>query len=174
MGRNRKPIERHLLDGTYRADRHGPIPPHLANSRGVIVGGTGPIETPAGFAMGDQPAKPASLSAAASAFWDHVVRTRAGVLRASDASTLAILAEWHANWLRTLADLDTATGGPARLKLTQQLSICSTNFERLGRKFGLTPSDRATVPAPHAGGPEKPRVATRQPTKLDRSGPPAK
>ena len=43
-GRPRKPLEWHLLRGTYRQKRHGPLPPGLSRGAwgGVHGGGAGP------------------------------------------------------------------------------------------------------------------------------------
>src|SRR5262249_21180976 len=74
MGRPRKPIEKHLLDGTFRADRHGPVPDDA---------GSGPA-----------PVKPADLDDLAGAFWDRVVLLLAGIVRDRDGEQLAELCRW--------------------------------------------------------------------------------
>jgi phage terminase small subunit len=152
MGRPRKPIERHLLDGTYRADRHGPL-----------------SDEPEEFAP---PTKPAEMTPAAGEFWDKVVAMLAGVVRDRDGPQLAQLCSWWALWQEAEAKL--MAGSPGTIEYARTLnavSVASQNFDRIAKRFGLTPADRAVLKVEHAG-PPKPKVATRPKTQLDAKGPP--
>lgn len=152
-GRPRKPTEAHLLAGTYRADRHGPRP-------GDAEDGISP------------PAKPADLGGDAAALWDELAALLAGTVRAADALQLAELCRWWATVRRIRTALDKAQPGSLRCsRLMGQISTAAAAADRIASRFGLTPSDRAKLGVVQVG-PAKPKVATRQPTALDRAGPP--
>lgn len=154
-GRPPKPVEKHVLDGTYRADRHGPL------------------AGPAG-ATAPPPAKPADLAGEAAELWDHLSRLLAGVVCERDGTHLAELCRWWAELRRTQAGLATAeVGGVRYTALLAAAAKCSQQFDRLASRFGLTPADRARLKT-EAAGPAKPKVAVRPPTKLDGEGPPTK
>lgn len=152
MGRSRKPTEQHRLDGTYRADRHGPI-----------------ADEAEGLAP---PEKPDGMNTIAGEFWDEIVRLKAGVVRAADGPQLAQLCSWWALWqLAELALVDYEIGSLPYNRTLAAVSTASQNFDRIAKRFGLTPADRAGLQAEQAG-PARPRVATRPKTKLDANGPP--
>ncbi len=152
MGRPRKPVVKHVLDGTYRADRHGPLP-------------VDPDAVPA-------PVKPADLTGAAGDLWDRIVRLLPGVVRDRDAEQLAEMCRWWARAQRVGAALDKAQPGSLRFgRLTSQAATATGTFDRIAKRFGLTPADRAALTVEPTG-PAKPKVATRPPTKLDKAGPP--
>lgn len=121
MGRHAKPIAVHLAEGTYRADRHG--------NRGPQTGGE-PLR------------KPDGLAPAAGWLWDEVTRQRGPWLCASDAAALQTLCDAY-GFMRACEPRlrANATDKAAR----QAWSVYHGVFEKLGAKFGLTPSDRAKL-----------------------------
>ena len=146
MGRPRKPTEKHLLDGTFRKDRHGPVPADL---------GTAP-----------PPVKPADLTGPAGEFWNRVTVLLAGVVRDRDGEQLAELCRWWARVQKVGAALDkSAPGSLVYGRLMNQASTASATFDRIAKRFGMTPADRAAVAA-EAAGPAKTRVATKPKTSL--------
>ena len=150
MARRRKPVELRLLEGTYRADRHGPIPE---------AGGSPPI-------------KPRDLAGDAGSIWKRLVAYLAPVLRESDGPMLAELCWWWAELRRAQAVIaETKPGASAYLKKLSAVSACSEKVNRLASQFGLTPTDRAKLrfeAAVHT----PPKVASRPRTKLDQAGGP--
>jgi hypothetical protein len=157
-GRPRKPVENHLRDGTYRADRHGPIPD----------------EEPAG----PPPAKPKDLTGVAEKFWNLVVALVGPTLRAADAPQLVQMCRWWARWKECEQAIDELAEGvePGSMQYTRLLNsavVCSANFDRVASRFGLTPADRAKLRA-EAAPPTRARVATRPATRLDQKGAPSK
>lgn len=152
MGRPRKPIELHVIDGTFRADRHGPAP--------VDVGEVRP------------PTKPSDLGGAAGGFWDRLLAVLAGVVRERDGEQLAELCRWWARIQKVGAALDKSQPGSLRYgRLMNQASTAAATFDRIAKRFGLTPADRASLHVEQAG-PTKAKVATRPKTALDLAGPP--
>lgn len=152
MGRPRKPIEKHVLDGTFRADRHGPAPDDLGAVR--------------------PPAKPADLGGAAGEFWDRLLAVLTGVVRERDGEQLAELCRWWARIQKFGAALDKAQPGSIGCgRLMAQASTAAATFDRIAKRFGLTPADRASLHVEQAG-PAKAKVATRPKTALDQAGPP--
>jgi hypothetical protein len=148
MGRPRKPLEQHQLDGTFRKDRHGPLPED---------------STPA-----VPPAKPHSLVGPAGEFWDRVIVHLAGVVRERDADQLVEMCEWWATiqWLRPA--LRKAQPGSLRCsRLMAQISSAAAAFDRIAKRFGLTPADRATLREDAAAKPRA-KVDTRPQTGIDR------
>ncbi len=154
MGRHRKPIEKHVLDGTYRADRHGVKPDDSASVQ--------------------SPVKPADLNGPAGQCWDRVVAVLAGIVRDRDAEQLAELCRWWARIQRVGEVLDKAKPGTLEYgRLMNAASTAAATFDRLAKRFGLTPADRAQLHV-EATGPAKAKVATRPKTALDKAGPPKK
>lgn len=152
MGRPRKPIEKHLLDGTFRADRHGAPPDDSGTVR--------------------PPVKPADLGDAAGAFWDRVVVLLEGVVRDRDGEQLAELCRWWATLQKVRAALDKAQPGSLRYgRLMNQASTAAATFDRIAKRFGLTPADRAALHVEQTG-PVKAKVAVRPKTALDQAGAP--
>lgn len=124
MGRPRKPVAAHLLDGTYREDRHG-------NS----------------FLPGGEPTKPDWLSPEANELWDLIVPQLSGIATAVDAAELAALCDWWALYRiarRTLAEI---SDRKSRSYYDAQILVGAAwkQFSAIASKFGLTPSDRARL-----------------------------
>jgi phage terminase small subunit len=152
MGRPRKPVEARILDGTYKPSRHGPPPD-----------------------AGDEvapPAKPADLDGDAAVLWDTIVPMLATVARERDAPMLAELCWQWAELRRIKAVIaKKKPGAKGYNQLLVAAGICTDKFEKIASRFGLTPSDRAKLGVVQAG-PVRAKVATRQPTALDRAGGP--
>jgi P27 family predicted phage terminase small subunit len=143
MSRPRKPDELHVLEGTFRADRHGD--PAVS----VVADG--------------QPTPPAHLRGDALAFWGEVVPglVAAGVAKERDAAELAMMCEWWARYRRFSRLLDKMKNADKRLyQVTVQVGIAWTNFDRIACRFGLTPADRAKLRSTDK--PAKSRVASRK------------
>lgn len=118
-----KPLAMHKLEGTYRHDRHGKTSAAAKTARGI-------------------PAMPRGLDSNAKALWRLVVAERGDWLSQSDGPALTALCETWGLRCRALKALaDDATDKDARI------SYCNyqATFERLGAKFGMTPSDRAAM-----------------------------
>lgn len=149
MPRPKKPLEQHIVDGTYRPSIHGPLPPKLESWR------QGEGDAPG------LPEKPADLSAAATVMWEQVLRTRPGTIWPSDAVMLAVYCEWWSIWKEALllAQLRPST------KTLTPLGIITDKLDKLGAKFGLSPKDRAALPVVQSG-PKKAQVETR-PSDID-------
>lgn len=153
MARTPKPVEQHVLDGTYRKDRHGPLPDE---------GDFKPPEMPPG--IGDLAAQ----------FWERITELLKGVVRDRDGPQLHQLCFWWAQWETceiALTGLEIGTIQHARV--FNAASTASQNFDRIARRFGLTPADRAALKAERSG-PPKAKVATKPAIKLDKQGPPKK
>src|SRR4051812_14841340 len=88
----RKPLEKHILDNTYRADRHGPLTPDDA-----------PQQTP--------PVKPADLTGEAGKRWDQLTALLLGVVRDRDAPLLAEACRFWAELKRVQTQLKKTTPG---------------------------------------------------------------
>ena len=154
MGRPRKPIEKHLLDGTFRSDRHG-LPP---DDNDAVA----------------PPTKPTDLDGDAGKFWDRVVALLAGIVRDRDAPQLVELCQWWATTQKVRKSLDKSQPGSLRYgRLMNQASTAAATFDRIAKRFGLTPADRATLHVEQTG-PVRAKVAVRPKTALDQAGPPAK
>lgn len=152
MGRTRKPLEKHLLDGTYRADRHGPLPDE------------GETHAP--------PVKPDGMIQGAGEFWDTVLPLLGADVRDRDAFQLQQMCSWWFLWTEAeIALLDAEIGTIEYSRTMNAATVASQNFDRIASRFGLTPADRTKLRADSAG-PVKARVASRPKTKLDRTGPP--
>lgn len=152
MPRPKKPLEQHIVDGTYRPSVHGPLPENLENWR------QGEGDAPG------LPEKPSGLEGPASAMWDEVIRNRPGTVWPSDGPLLEVYCEWWALWRTALV---TAKGEPTTQHLTA-LGIITDKVEKLGAKFGMSPKDRAALPVVQKG-PKKAQVETRPKTKLDKA-----
>lgn len=135
-GRPRKPLEQHVLEGTYRADRHGPLP-----------SGAG------GLPSGAVPAKPRGLSGEAGRAWDELTRLLGGVLKASDGLMLSEAAKWM-GWAREVEKLlkKLTPADDAFPRLLRSRALCGTQLDRVLNRFGLTPADRAKLGAPTDNG----------------------
>ncbi len=152
-GRPRKSIEEHILNGTYRKDRHGPIEP---------------ADLPAPF-----PSKPKSLPVSAGAVWDRLAAVLNGVAKARDVPTLEDLCRWIDRAERinvVLSAMDPAETG--YVKALTGAAIATDKILQLSARFGISPADRAKLRSDTSSGPPKPKVKVRTPTKSDRTGPP--
>lgn len=155
MGRPRKPVEEHVKNGTYRADRHGPLSDAIP----------GEVIAP--------PKKPADMNGDASAVWDRVVPLLAGAVRDRDAPLLAELCQWWAELERVTVVRDAMVPGEKGYNSILIASgICADKVVKLSEKFGLTPADRAKLKPEVAAGPVAARVPTRPRTALDKKGKP--
>jgi phage terminase small subunit len=128
MPARRKPNEMHILDGTFRADRHGDP------SEAVVAEG--------------EPLPPAWLKGEALAFWSEVVPqvVQLRVARAIDAPELASLCEWWARTRKLSRKVDRlAVGTPRYGTALRALVAAFATFDRLASRFGLTPGDRARL-----------------------------
>lgn len=150
----RKPIEQHVLDGTYRADRHGPL------------------------AADDQPAAappmpPAKLTESEQSAWVDLTDLLGGVVKPRDVPTLTELCRWvcRADTLAAaLANLTPGAKGFAQL-LTAS-AIATDKVLLLSTRFGLSPADRMRLR--EESRPTTAKVKTRPRTSLDDQAPPKK
>ncbi len=122
-GRIRKPIELHLISGSYRRDRHGEKPADVEPPVPIV--------------------KPAGLSPEASATWDTLAEQLRLVLRPSDATALAMLAEFVCLYRKALK---AAQKKPASKDARIAVVSYAATFDRLAARFGMTPSDRQRIP----------------------------
>ena len=152
MGRRPKALEKHILEGTYRADRHGPLTP---------------ADMPA-----PPPPMPAKLTGSVAVVWGEVVEVLAGVVKARDVPTLVELCRWVGRADTIAGVLDgLEPGGKGYTSLITAAAIATDKVLLLSGRFGLSPADRAKLRSESAG-PAKPKVASRPRTRLDRKGPP--
>lgn len=130
-GRPRKPIQAKILDGSYREDRDGPIPP----------------------ATGSPPESPAGLHGEALAFWGRVVPDliERGVVAGSDTTALVLMCEWWALYRRLRDSLPPEGSLAGQTQTITQMAIATDKFDRLASRFGLNPSDRARLRLPPPG-----------------------
>lgn len=176
MGRPRKSLEDHVREGTYRRDRHGPLP-----GEGESESPAPAIREPSSLAdrPGDDatathapPRKPSDLVGEAAAMWDRLVVMLAGVVRERDAATLAEMCRWHAELRRVQAVLGKMTpGAKGYNQLLVAAGICGDKFEKLAGKFGMNPTDRGKLRIVESG-PRVAKVPTRPRTKFDLQGKP--
>jgi phage terminase small subunit len=120
MGRPRKPLAAHLLDGTYRADRHG------AATADPFDG---------------EPKRPRNLTGDARKFWDSTIADLAerGIVKAVDAPACELLADLWAKYKAASRLLDAS---PTDKETRQAVVGFAAEFGKLAARFGLTPSDR--------------------------------
>ncbi|MGL4513819.1 MAG: P27 family phage terminase small subunit [Lacipirellulaceae bacterium] len=123
LGRPPKPTSLHLVEGTFRGDRHGE---RLAEPR------------PDGL-----PEVPAWLEGEALGHWQEVVPTLVAtrVAKALDSHALAMMCTWWAEW-RRLRDAPPETSGRVYL-----LGRAQREWSALASRFGLTPADRTRLAA---------------------------
>jgi phage terminase small subunit len=126
QGRKPKIAAKHKLDGTYREDRHG-------NRLESVIFSNAPLElTP-----------PESLRDDGKRQWKHVMETLPeSVLKNCDEGKLHQLAFIR----QQLNDLQQAIeSSPLDGKLIEiYLKLCG-QYDRLGKQFGLSPVDRASL-----------------------------
>lgn len=128
-GRPRKPIPELLLEGKFRADRHGdPATQWLPDG---------------------EPEMPSWLKGDAKTFWQSVVPAlvKRGAATAVDATELAACCYWWAQFRKVSKAID-EIGDPTEKKyysLSQIAGMAWKNFTTAAAKFGLNPSDRAKL-----------------------------
>lgn len=144
MARPRKSLEHHLKNGTYRPDRHGPLPAP-----------SGADDAPAG----DIP-RPSSLANRAAEVWADLVGLLRGVIRRRDVPALAELCRWIERSERIAAELDVlAPSSPKFKNLLIAAGIATDKVAALTRQFGLTPADRSRLKGVDTK-PAKPAIRT--------------
>lgn len=118
-----KPLEQHLNDGTYRADRHGDESEHFRPS--------GSLERPDG------------LCGVAGELWDKLSADLVVVGRRIDSVALASACEWYAVY-RDAIDRVRKNGTAAKgsYKAQTQAAMAWKQFDSIAKRFGLTPLDR--------------------------------
>lgn len=143
-GRPRKPDEVHILEGTFRPDRHGDP------SASVVADG--------------EPTPPRHLKGEALAFWKDTVPglvTRK-VAAACDSAALACMCDWWARHRKYCRALDRMKSTDRRLyQMTILAGIAWSNFDKIACRFGLTPGDRTKLRTPANEG-KPPRVMARK------------
>lgn len=123
-GRPPKPKSLHVLEGTFREDRHGSREDVLAGGRLV---------------------KPEWLSDAAGELWGIVVgRFPEGALSDVDGPALAMLCSSYDRW-RHYATAD----GIDEYKAATMAAMFAKQFVSLASRFGMTPADRAKLSLDH-------------------------
>lgn len=169
MPRPRKSLEDHVRDGTYRADRHGPLPAGFLTARGPVPS---PAVQPADAELTVQPPrKPEDMAEDVAAEWDRLALLLAGVVRDRDADAVSQMAWWLVELGRVQAVIGRMIPGHKGYKdALIAAGICQDKFDKLATKFGMTPADRAKLRS--EAGPPKAKVPTRPRTKLDAAGPP--
>ena len=189
-GRPRKPIEELLRNGTYRADRHGPLPDLLANADGGATANA-TVNTAAANAAtaaeslavssgvdepGERLPKPSQLTGRAAEIWRELAGLLQSVLRRRDQPALAELCRWVARSERIAETLDAME--PTRKEYRQLLTaaaVATGQVTQLTARFGLSPADRSKVRGAliaAASTATKSKVASRPSTDLDRRGKP--
>ena len=123
-GRRPKPLDLHVLQGTYRADRHGPQPEPDASDFDIN--------------------KPSDLPEAAAALFDELLPVLRPIMRPSDVTQFLAMCEVFGLYRQCLVlSRSDATDKEARIGTLAYLSA----FNRIAAGFGMTPSDRARVRA---------------------------
>lgn len=127
----RKSVATHLENGTYKPGRHGPLPGEVAPLPAVA------------------PAKPKSLDAEAAKVWAELVKLVGDRLRPEDGPQIEQCAFWLSTWRKIVAELaDALAGTISYSRLVSAASVASKNFDRIGKKFGLSPLDRDSLNLP--------------------------
>ena len=137
-GRRRKSLAHHLAAGTYRADRHGPLPSKLDDSVPVV----GPGEELVFEPFHDD----------AKEFYKAFIDSPVGAaIVATDTAALTLLSEL---WVLLNTAIDAAHKDPADASARAAVVGYMQQFNQLSSRFGLTPSDRerlrasGAIPAP--------------------------
>jgi phage terminase small subunit len=150
-GRKRLPIEIHLRRGSYRKDRHGPLPQPAS--------GVPKREGyPADEAASDQETEPTMVYSpniedeAATELYQHLEALLAGVVMPEDTPQLTMMCEIWSLYQQALA---AAKADPLDKAARHALLGYLAAFDRLACRFGMTPSDRAklgfpVLPAPQS------------------------
>lgn len=153
MGRPRKSAQEHLDAGTYRADRHGPLP--------------------ASASPADPPRKPPGLAPTVAAKWDWVTSALAHMLRPHHGPLLVELCWWLAEADRLRAAVGAKKPGQkGYCMLLKAVATVTQSLLAFSQRLGLTPGDQAklkvAVVAPTA---TKPKAGPPR-TALDGTPPP--
>ncbi len=125
----RKPTELKVLDGSFRADRHGD--PHSVPASG-------------------EPEPPTTLSVEERACWDELVPLllEMGVAKKQDSKEIANMCRWWVEFTRAMDYLKNLKPSHKRYPRAVQATVITFNaFERIVGRFGLTPADRAKIRA---------------------------
>lgn len=140
-GRKPKPTELHLLEGTFRPDRHGARP--VAPGPGLFPELDREIPKP-----------PANLQGAALTIWTETVREleKLGTLDSADRGILALYCEaraelgWAMNKVRREGRIvPTAAGGQKPHPAMAIKNAASLRCARYAAELGLTPVARARL-----------------------------
>ncbi len=132
-GRKRKPLEHHLVAGTYRRDRHGPRPSELAN-------GSAQTEPPAAgdtaiFTLARQDPLAEQLN-------EMLLPQLEPILAPTDSTAYAQLLAYWALWVKAE---EAAQRDPTDRDARMAVIGYGREFDRLAAKFGLSPADRTAL-----------------------------
>jgi len=135
-GRPRKPIEAHILSGTFRAHRHGDAGKTPKPLAGI-------------------PACPRHLGKVAKTMWRELVKTMGdtGVLTQADRNAMALYCSAYADWREASDELeknskvltDSKTGREYRSPWCSILTEAVTRMRTFGSLLGLDPSARSRL-----------------------------
>lgn len=151
MGRPRKSAQEHLENGTYRADRHGPL--------------SAPTSA-------DPPRRPDGLSPAVAAKWDWVVSALATILRPHHGPLLVELCWWMAEADRLREAVEKKKpGAKGYCLLLKAMATATQSLLAFSQRLGLTPGDQAKLKVAVAAPAAKPKAAPPR-TALDGTPPP--
>lgn len=170
-GRPKKSLQDHIRDGTYRRDRHGPLPGEKA---------TQAVEQGVSSKTADKlpsvpPAANRQCSASESDLRGELEGLIGQTLTPRDSHMLDELCWWWAELRRVQNQLKEIIPGQKGYKDT--LSAAGGALDRvikIAERFGLTPADRAKLGVGNGSGPVVAKVPVRPKTKLDQQGPPKK
>jgi hypothetical protein len=96
---------------------------------------------------------PPGMSKESRAAWAELLKAVGNRAKPEDASQLEQLAVWLAKWRLVIVSLDAAVPGTTEFsRLVSAASTSSQNFDRIAKKFGLAPLDRAALNIPVDGG----------------------
>lgn len=158
MPARKKPLTQHRIEGTYRADRHGPLPGDDGCDK--------PRHRP--------PPKPADLDPDAAEHWDFLAPLLTDTLTERDGMAFRQLCELLARQRKLWDVLATIPAtDPHALRLLRLVAAGTDRLLKFSEKFGLTPLGRQNLRVADPGPPVA-RVATRPRTAFDRMGAPGK
>ena len=124
QGRKPKMTAKHVLEGTFRAERHGRRVDALADSSAANL------------------AKPDVIGEAGKWLWELTIRNLpGGVLREQDAAKLELMCvSWEQ--YRKLLERMRSDDDPA---LISKLKNLADLIDKFGKQFGMSPLDRASL-----------------------------
>lgn len=146
----KKSVQEHVLNGTFRPSVHGPRPDARRAVPKVAVAGVS-------VGLSGRP-RPPKLDPISLATWDELVGLLDSRVQPEDGPQLEQAACWLAKWRLIIVALDAAQPGTlAFTRLVSAASTASKSFDRIARKFGLSPLDRdaLSLSAGAAGGPKR-------------------